>query len=263
MRTLGQDIGATVLNQDIYEISATMKHRLGTRCVRGDKVYKYAKASTLLTTTHLLAHSAYHQHIMYAAIQAAVAAGNSRIAVTVAATDGAANNGAFAVGDLAEGTIAIFDADTAEWLNFTVRDNTVRAAGTGTLYIDLEGELPIALTTSDHVEVMCTPYIVNTTNTQDAYCFMGLPMRLATVAEPYFWLQTAGPCFIDPQADVGINAASQPNVQVVVRHDGSVDICTYDEAGVRHAQMVGHVMTFGTFGTMGQGAPFINLQISY
>ncbi|KKN42500.1 hypothetical protein LCGC14_0712610 [marine sediment metagenome] len=257
-RILGSDVGATVLAQDIYEISATQKHRLGTKLVRGDRVFKYGKAMNAFADTQHLAYSYYHQHIMYALIQAAAVAGDSAIAVTVAATDGADNDGAFLVDALEGGYVVIFDASSGEWLNYAINNSTVVAAGGGTITITLDGELPIALTTSDHVEVMSSPYTVIVSNGGGTRGFMGLPMRLATLASPYHWLQTWGPCWVSPNGRVG---AAQYKNACVARNDGSIDIVSGESAMTADGQPVGFVLTYSQAG--GQGAPFIMLQISH
>ena len=90
--TLGAGLGATVLNQDIYELSATQKHRLGTRVVRGDCVYRYAKAIVAIDKTCHLVWNTYHQCISYAQIATASVIGDNKIYVTVGATDGIADD---------------------------------------------------------------------------------------------------------------------------------------------------------------------------
>lgn len=258
-KTLGAGLGATVLNQDIYEISATQKHRLGTRVQIGNRVFRYAKAIQTYTTTKLLARSYYHQHIMYAAINAASPIYSNEIYVTVGAADGIANDGVIAAHALEGGYVALFDASTDEWMNYCIRDNNA-AVSAGKLTITLDGELPYATTTSDHVEVMATPYLTTCTNTQDRYAFLGLPMRLATTTYPYHWLLTWGPCWINPQPLLGVSSPSAPKVQAVARHDGSIDLYAYGTAAVTSSQLVGHVLTVAQDGT--QGAPFVELQIS-
>ena len=254
----GADVGATVVAQDLYEISATQMQRLGTRLQRGDRVFRYVKAIATLTSTKLLVRSYYHQHISYAAINAASPAGSNKVYVTSGSGDGIANDGTFAAHALEGGYIAIFDASTDEWLNYAILDNDA-AVSAGKLTITIDGELPIALTTSDHVEAMCSPYLITGVNTQDRYCFMGLPLRLLTTTYPYGWIQTWGPCWVNPQPLVGVNGPSKPNMVVVARHDGSIDLPVYNDTNVAYAQRVGHVMTIAQDGT--QGAPFINLQI--
>ena len=255
MRTLGAGNYATLINQDIYELSATKKHRLGTTVRRGDRVFKYSQAIDSFTRTSLLASSYYHQDIMYAAIATASPIGSNKLYVTVGAADGIANDGAFAAHSLEGGHVVIFDATANENMYFGILDNNVAVSG-GTMTITLDGELPIAtVITTWHVEVMGSPYRVTGTNMGGARWFAGLPMRMATTTNPYFWLQTWGPCWIAPQAGVGASA----NVgKAVARHDGSIDI--HSTAGYEEAQVVGSVMTYSQTGT--QGAPFIFLQIA-
>jgi len=258
-KVLGSDVGATVLNQDIYEISATQKHRLGTRVQIGNRVFRYAKAIQSYTTTKLLARSYYHQHICYAAINTASPIYSNEIYVTVGAGDGIADDGVIAAHSLQGGYVVVFDASTDEWMNYCIRDNNA-AVSAGKLTITLDGELPYATTTDDHVEIMATPYLTTCTNTQDRYAFLGLPMRMATTTYPYHWLLTWGPCWINPQPLLGVSGPSQPKVQAVARHDGSIDLFVYSDANVAGAQRVGHVLTTAQDGS--QGAPFIELQIT-
>lgn len=255
-RILGSDLGATVLNQDIYEISATQKHRLGTRVVRGDKTYHYAKTLTSITNSQLAVWSYYHQEIMYAAIAAASPVGANYLYVTVGAADGIANDGVIAAHALEGGSVVLFDASTDEWLNYTIRDNNAAVSG-GTITLTIEGTLPYATTTSDHVEVMASPWLVSSGNNGGLRPFWGPPMRLATTTYPYFWIQTWGPCWLAPQASVGATAHKN---EVVFRHDGSIDLPVYNDSYTMNAQRAGFVMTRAQAGT--QGAPFIFLQVA-
>jgi hypothetical protein len=196
---------------------------------------------------------------MYAAINTASPIYSNQIYVTVGAGDGIANDGVVAAHCLEGGYVVIMDASTDEWMNFCIRDNNAAVSG-GKLTITLDGELPYATTTSDYVEIMQTPYLTTCTNTQDRYAFLGLPMRLATTTYPYHWLQTWGPCWVNPQPLLGVSSPSAPKVQAVARHDGSIDLYAYGTAVITSSQLVGHVLTVAQGGT--QGAPFVELQIS-
>jgi hypothetical protein len=197
---------------------------------------------------------------MYAAIAAVSPEGANYLYVTVGAGDGIANDGTIAAHALEGGYIALFDASTDEWMNYCIRDNNAAVSG-GTITITLDGELPYAtVAASDYVEAMATPYLTTCTNTQDRYAFLGLPMRLATTTYPYHWLQTWGPCWVNPQPLLGVSSPSAPKVQAVARHDGSIDLYAYGTAGITSSQFVGHVLTVAQDGT--QGAPFVELQIS-
>jgi len=262
-RTLGAATGATVLNQDIYEISATQKHRLGTRVMRGDCVYRYAKSIVTITDLSTLVWNYYHQDISYAAIATASPIGSNKIYVTSGAADGIANNGTFAAHSLEGGSLVIFDGGTTECYNFGIIDNDAAVSG-GTITITLDGELPVATTAaSDYVEAMGSPYIVSSGNSGGFRGFQGAPMRLATTTYPYFWIKTWGPHWCSPQTNVG---SAHDRNQVCVRHDGSIDLpggATLMKNGdplyTENAQLVGYVVTHAQDNT--QGAPFIMLQI--
>ena len=85
MTVLGADRGLTVSPQDLYEVSTTQKLRLGTRMVRGDCVYKYAKVvGTAITKTSMIAYTLAYQ-IFEGAITTTTVAGANTINVTVGA----------------------------------------------------------------------------------------------------------------------------------------------------------------------------------
>ena len=263
-RVLGADLYATVLNQDIYEISATQKHRLGTRVIRGDKVYRYVKAGATMTTNATAAWSIYNQTIAQAVLQAAYPIGASRITLTVAATDGVANDGVFAENALEGGSILIgLTSAYAEMFHYTIRGNLAKVAGAGTLTIDLDGELPVALTTSSYAEAHVSPYSdVRTGNHGGFAMCLGVAQRLLTTTYPYGWVQTWGPTWIAPQTAVGSGWHAQ---EVVFRDDGSVGLRTDADApgGTAYTingQHAGVVMSHAQDNT--QGAPLIFLQVA-
>lgn len=255
----GSGFGALVANQGLHERSSTQKHRLGTPLRRGDCVYKYAKHAAAMTLTHRLAWSTSHQDIMYAAIPTANPIGDNEIHVTVGAADGVNNDGEFLVHCMQGGHLVIFYApavlSNGVVAVFQIRDNTAAVSG-GDMTITIDGELPRATVVGTSIiEAMASPYIVSTGDPAGVRWMVGMPMHLATVAEPYVWLQTWGPTWCAPQSRVG-DAAN--NGTVVARHDGSLDVS--DQAGYANAQIVGSVMNYSQAG--GQGAPFVYLQIS-
>ena len=254
-RILGSGAPATVIAQDIYDLSATQMHRLGTRVQRGDRSFRYAKAISAVTAYAKGSWSTYHQDIMYAAVPTATPIGSNKIHVTVGASDGIANDGVFAAHSLEGGSLVIFDATANENMYFDIVDNDA-AVSAGTITITLDGALPLAtVATTYHVEAIGSPYRVNNGNCGGLRYWAGLPMRMATTTNPYHWLQTWGPCWVAPQASVGAGA----NVGcVVARHDGSLDV--QETGGYEDAQIVGSVMSWAQGGT--QGAPIVMLQIA-
>ena len=256
-RTLGADLGATVVNQDIYEISATQKHRLGTRLVRGDRVFRYVKAGATLNPD-LLAWSYNAQQITYAAAPVAAAVGVSTFSITVGSSDGPGADGELAAHYLEGGHVVVFSS-TVDTFVMQILDNTAVASGGGTTVLTLDGDVPIVIATATStMEANASPYVdVRTDNSGGLRPFWGVPMRALTTSYPYGWLQTWGPTWVAPQAAVGVAAN---NNAIVVRHDGSIDEIDVSDANVDMAQRVGFVMCRVTAGT--QGAPFIFLQIA-
>lgn len=260
-RVLGASAGATVLNQDIYAISATRKHRLGTRVVIGNRVFVYAKAGNTLNA-ELLVHTHNFQHMGYNAIAADQAAGLNTLTVTSTTADGVEGDGAIAAHELEGGFLTIHTHTANNQLNMAIVDNTVVTASSHTMTITTDGEIPIALTTSFGIECMASPYLNVRYGDDPNRSFVGLPMRKATALIPYVWLQTWGPCWVTPANGYGEhNPGSTANsYQLVAFHEGSVAISADEDADTEWAQNVGFVLTKTE--THGQAAPFIMLQIS-
>ena len=262
-RVLGADSAAIVLNQDIYEISATAKHRLGTRVQRGDRVYRYVKAGAAMTSNAVACWSIYNQTIASSSVQAAAPAGQNYVYVTVGSSEGLANDGVFAKDDLAGGSILIaLTSGYGEIFNFMITSNDALAAA-GTLKIYLDGELPVALTTSSYVEAHASIYSDVRHGDMGGFAMcLGVSMRLLTAAAPYGWIQTWGPSWLASQPAVGLGAHAQ---EAVFRDDGSIGLRTDATApgGTAYTingQTAGVVMCHAQNNT--QGAPFLFLQVA-
>jgi hypothetical protein len=184
--------------------------------------------------------------------------GSDKVYVTVAATDGIANDGVIAAHELEGGYIAIFHA-TGNVSQFGIRDNNAAVSG-GTLTITLDGELFEAVVAGDDCEVMGSQYRMSWSAVSGGQyrAFLGLPMRLLTTTYPFGWIQTWGPCWVAPQASVG----TAYNNDLVFRSDGSIQRAT-NEYGedTTYSQHAGYVITRDQAGT-GQAAPFIMLECS-
>lgn len=256
---LNSNIGLVVGGQGLYELSATRRHPLGTRLVRGDKVYHYAKSGEDMTSNATLARCSHYQTISYANIAEDASSETNVIKVTVAATDGLAHDGAFAKDDLAGGSIAIFtDAAVNYILHHDIVSSSVVAAGGGTITLTLGENLGLDVTAAtSHVEVMCSQYLDITTAGNDGgeYPYVGVPMRVATLDEPYVWVQTWGPCWIAPAASVGVAYAND----IIAVPNATLDVPVYDAADKQYAQRIGFVLTHAAGA---QAAPFIFLQIA-
>ena len=192
------DIGFLEPDLDVYELSATQKHKLGARHVKGDKVYKYAKAAESLSSNALPVWSTYSTTPILAAasIPTSVVATRNKITVTVGALDGLAGDGVFAVDALEGGNLVIYvdaaSATATSILSFGILGNDAAVSG-GTMTITLDGDLPINLTGGvATVDAMCSPYynVKVSGNTGMRFPYLGIAQRKATTDEPYVWIQT-------------------------------------------------------------------------
>ncbi len=252
---------------DLSVVDTVQKYPIGARYVNGDQVYRYGKAGGTLRTDEA-AGFAYRQAVVYCSVQAETLQYATSVKVTVAVTDGHAGDGAIAADELAGGYILIFDATTsggAPQVLQIVSNTAVTGGGTMTVVVD--GKIKVALTTSDHAELVASPYSyvkngVYNENYQDMK--VGVPTVIATVGQ-FLWLQTWGPCFLSPQdGDVGANqggSAASNNHEVIFRHDGTIDQIVYNDVTISaKAQRAGVVMARGVDGA--QGAPFFWLMIA-
>lgn len=84
--------------------------------------------------------------------------------------------------------------------------------------IQLDGPLSTAVVSgTSAIEVFANPYTELRTGNSVALAKAGLPAVAVTAADTYFWVQTRGFCFINPQA--GVTAAE---TGLMFRHDGSL-----------------------------------------
>lgn len=235
--------------------STTQKYALGTRMRKPDgREFVYAKAGATLNPD-MGAKSYNTQHIAYATIAAAAAAGAVEVVLDVAASDGDAGNGAIAANELAGGYIVIFPHSSNTFVRQIV-SNTAVPAGGGECTIALDDPIPAALVAdSDHGEAMASPYLDVRNTTEATSSVVGVPTWPATVGQ-YLWLQVKGITWIAPQAEVSVGTN---NRQIVFRHDGSIDEHDYSDANVAKGQHAGYVVQNAAGG--GQGAPFIMLDI--
>uniref|UniRef100_A0A6M3JUP8 Uncharacterized protein n=2 Tax=viral metagenome TaxID=1070528 RepID=A0A6M3JUP8_9ZZZZ len=240
---------------DLSVADSTQQYPLGTRYVDGDRAFRYGLFKGTMNPD-LACKDTQPQTVAYVAIQAATLQYATSLTCTVGTTDGIAGDGVVAVNALAGGYCVIFDA-TSKAINRQIVSNTVTAANGGTMTVVVSDPIPVALTTSDHIECMASPYSYLTASTSNAYgAFMGMPQLVYTTGQ-YGWVQTWGPCWIAPQTEVG----SGSNIRTCIfRHDGSIDELDYSDAYNSKGQIAGYVMSHAQAGT--QGAPFVWLTIA-
>jgi len=82
----------------------------------------------------------------------------------------------------------------------------------------LDGPLSTAIVSgTSAIELYANPYTELQAGATTTLCKAGLPAVTVTAADVYFWVQTRGFCFINPQS--GVDAAE---TGLMFRHDGSV-----------------------------------------
>jgi hypothetical protein len=266
-RVLGADYGVTVSPQGLYETSTTQKLRLGTKLVRGDRVFKYAKAGAKLDVMEL---AYYYDYGVsgWAVVPTATPAGSNQVYATIGALEGVAGNGAVAAHELEGGYVVIFKlkagADNTDY-TFQILDNTAVAAGGGTTLLTLEDALPYACTTSAYTEITGNPYSDVRTNYSGApggevggRGFLGKPM-IDAAANEFCWLQTWGPAWLSVHGAIG---SADYDQQVVAYPTGEASGHIYGTAELTKAQHIGFVLTRIAGGAETQGTPVIFLQIS-
>lgn len=247
--------------QGIFELSANKNYPIGTRRTTPDGRSLYYACAGATLNTDLLAQSQYHvQEVASAAVQANADAGETTLAITVGGGDGD-GGGNIGADVLKNGSIIIFPGSENS-INMRITGNT-EVSGGGTMTLTLEAGLPIDITISMYVECMANPYLdVRASTGGDVNkSFVGLPMRAATIAEPYHWELTWGRCWVAPANGFGDhNPGDQARSnQVVARYNGTLMVHDESDAESHYQQHVGFIMTRGQ--ANGQGAPFIMLQI--
>ena len=220
----------------------------------GNKSFVLAKAGAAITSTGLGAKNGLFQGVAYNSVAVAADAGATSVTLTTAATDGAAGTGLMVADEFKGGSIVLFSAgvDTPQVRGIT--GNTARVAtGNVSVTFTLDSPLTIALTTSDHGEAMQSAWSHVLQDVEIGHPVVGVPTVTATSGQ-YLWLQTWGPCFVSPQAAVGIAGATG----VYWRHDGSLDVENAD--AYVSDQYAGFVLAESSTHT--QGAPFFMLQVT-
>ena len=246
-RVLGSDAGATVLNQDIYERSATQKHRLGTRVRRGDRVFRYAKAGNSVYTGQAACH--YQQvAVSYTTLAAVQPAGASIITIA---------SQTFTKDQLQGGSVIIYGADNSDVQNRGIRGNDACSSSTLTVYLD--GDLYAAVTASLGVEVLHNPYSDIRLPSDHYNSIAGLPAVPATTSYPYFWLQTWGPCWIAP-GEAGVGGVSGERQLVFDCSVGALRPHNAALATTLQWQHAGYIINRDSSGN--DGPPFVMLQIN-
>ena len=256
----GQEGISNQAQPDIRDVDTVQKYPVGTKLIDGERVLYYCRAAEAITNIDLAVENYYAQSVAYAAVAAAAIPGAKSIIIDVANTDGREKDGAIGVNDLAGGWLVIFghddDATTHRILTNTVMTAALISAGTPEMTLTLQDEINATLVAdSDHAECMESFFNNVGMGSSATKPIVGVAQAKCSSGN-WIWVQTWGPCWIPPQTEVG---DAGHDLQVVFRHDGSVDEHDYDDSNVTKQQHAGFVMAQANAG--GQGAAFIMLQI--
>jgi len=210
-----RDFSGAAYQQGIYTIETTQRFVPGTRYTTWDgREFRYCKSSSALNTSEAC-HFAGTGKIAYTSATVTVAVGATELVIPAAAHD------ALTEDELAGGFITIFGsvADGADMMFRQIVGNEVSASAAAvTIYLEFPTDIEID--TSSAYEVWENPY-TNMAHTSGAPALgkLGPPAAYVTATGNYFWCQTRGPIFQNPQSTVKENEGLGVNW----RGDGSLD----------------------------------------
>jgi hypothetical protein len=186
-----------VIQQGIFEESATAKHALGTRMQLADgRVFHYALAGGTLAAGKMCISTAPpsgHEDVD----TSAQSAGDKEITVTVNTTAVTANM-------YAEGYISTRETGGVGQ-TFKIRKNTATTETTGTSTLTLYDPIKTALLATGQADLLPNPFYKVTHSAAEENGAAGVPL-IAVTSGYYFWLQTFGPatCLCDGSIPLGI-----------------------------------------------------------
>ena len=222
---------------------ATQRYICGTRKMLWDgSVFKYCKAGATLTSYQSAVwDEATGAAVSYESLPGGESAGSTEVTLT---------QGSITEDQYTGGYILIFHA-TGDGGLYGIQGNEATKGTTTKLTLDRQ--VPVALTSSDSMELYANPYSsIAQGDTSGLQGFIGLPMAILTDLY-YGWIKTWGPAFCSPQTTVG---AAQKN-GCWFRDDGSINVHSDIDTGTT-SQYAGYVMV----GDAAGDGPIIMLQVS-
>lgn len=239
--------------QHYDEVSATQNYVLGARMTESGKVFHYAKAGGTLIPDQGVKIN-HNQSVAIAAV-ANAAVGATSISITVGGGDGVAANGNIALNELVGGDIVLYLAGSQVHQSRRIVSNTAVIGG-GAMTVVLDRPLSTALTGGNgNGEIQNNIYQDVVSDNDNTHRVAGIAPMAAIIGQ-FLWLQTWGPAWLSPQAQVG----TAFNSALGFREDGSIDeVDILDAVYNTKMQHAGYVLRPAPGG--GQGAPFIMLEI--
>lgn len=208
----------------IYKTSTSKDspYNIGDLVVLPDgREYRYGLSTTALITPMACQFTS-SGLIAYTAFVVAAAVGDKSITCPAAAHD------VYVVDELRGGYVVIFKSGVTQFRGIVGNDAT---AANVAFVIYLDGGLDATITTSSAIEVYGNPYryMGQTAGNPNGNGFGGPPAVAVSAASMYFWMQTKGPTFINPQSTL---TASNEATAGVWRSDGSMEALATAYTGV-------------------------------
>ncbi len=250
----------------LYQTSTikSEKYDVGDRVVLPDgRVFRYGKATNIVT--HIMQGLKFYGRVEdgigYKVPAQTQAIGDTEITVD------AGDSGDYTKDQLKGGYVIVHTH--GEYTDFTrgiIGNSESDADGNVTLYLD--AALHVAVAVAFGVETCPNPYSIlqqatsaaGNSSGQDSYTSVaGMAMTLTTVANQYLWIQTWGPCWINPQGAVGYTPATNRRTMFFT-NEGSIIKNSAAVVTTSLQQIAGFLLTRETAG--GTGPPLMMLQIS-
>lgn len=235
--------------QDIHKLSATQVYAIGSRLTDsfygGRRTFYYSKAINTLEPGRGV-------HLQGNITDDGVSS-NVDTAQVVGDTTLHYASQTFTVNELRGGSVVVYSAGST-YQQRRVIANTVCSGSAMTVTVDRPWSTVI--TNTQFTEILPNPYryIKRAVASTSHKSFAGVPMASATAALPYFWLQTYGPLWCNPQSGVGGGTAER---MVIFGPDGSLRNWDFNRSQNTGYQMAGYIIQADTLNN--DGPPFIQL----
>jgi hypothetical protein len=168
----------------------------------------------------------------------------------------AATHAALTKDQLAGGYVVVFDGVGANDITYGITGNDASDANVA---FNVQLDMPLAnaiVAGTEAVEVYINPWTAIAQANTSILPRCGVPVVQVSAAANYFWLQTKGMKFVNPQAGIG---ADNGGIEVYWRHDGSLQkgetALAVTTATNDTNQCAGHVVS----GSAAGNGPLVNL----
>lgn len=221
---------AQVVEQDVHTTSTVARAKLGDKVHTADgRVYRYTKnAGTALGAGQMTVAATIVANHTNIAVAVAADIRDMKVSVTLGATAAVANA-------YSEGYMVVNDAN-GEGIAYKIASHGAGASA-GTLVIELEDALVVALTTSSEVSLVKNvndSVVISAVDQADLAT--GVP-NVAVAADEYFWAQTGGICatLADEAVAAGVSLTIGTGAAGAVE---AADLVGEQVIGVAHSALV-------------------------